>query len=1092
MSRRRKLASLSAAAVLVAAALTPTAAEAAAPKPVTDPASLVNTLIGTSGAVNTFPGADMPVGMIQWSPDTSPHRTQGGGYEYNDSQLRGFSLTHISGPGCNAFGDLPILPTIGDIGANPGAATASFSHLNEVAQAGYYAVSLGSGVRTELTTTTRAGIGKFAFPRTSAANLLLKVRDSATPVDGATIEAVSDHEVVGSVTTGRFCGQSPQLENDYTLHFDIVFDHPFKKSGTWTSGTTAASKASAPVATGAAAKPFHAGAPAPRTSIPSRTAPLVHNAAAAPKAASGPAGLYLTWDATQTPTISARVGISFTSAKNASANLAAEIPRFNFDAVRKANHDAWNKYLSRIQISGGTLPQQEQFYTALYHALLHPNVFSDVNGEYMGFDNKVHTAAPGHAQYANYSGWDTYRSQTQLAAVVAPKETSDWVRSALNTYNESKQLPKWAMANGESYVMVGDPADGIIAGAYAFGARDFDTKSALNAMVTQATKASQIRPAQSTLDEKGFIPYDGQYGCCNFYGPVSTQQEYAAADYAIASFAKSLGDNATYTKLATRSQNWQNVFNVGSGYLQARSADGQLLPGFSPGTGSGFVEGTSAQYTPMIQHNLKGLIEAHGGNESWVTYLDSLLSDLPNPSATTADLSNEPSVEIPWEYAYAGAPWRTQKVVRDAQQQLYFDAPVGSFGNDDLGAMSSWYVWSELGFYPETPGTPVLVLGSPVFQKAVITLGNGKKVTINAPNAAVDAPYVNGVKINGKPTSKPWLDFASIAGGGTLDFDLSTMPNKTWGTNPADAPPSDATGQRGLFTAASPASNLIVQPGAQGTATLQATNITDKAQTVTWKANAPDGVTVSPISGTLTAGPHATAKQAVTVTAGTVEGRYPVSFSMTASDNLPVLPASVPVAVAKPGALWPYYTNVGRTTDGQKVGTSYDSSGFAYSANALAAAGAGPGATVTAGGVTFTMPDQPIGQPDNIESAGQSIAVNAPAGATKIGLIGSSTNAGQSGAVGTMTVKFTDGTTQQIDVGFSDWTLGASSFPPLPSNLTVASTPYRNNTDGGRQNITTYLFATAYNLTTGKTVASVTLPQASGGNLHVFTIGFGQ
>ncbi|WP_163568566.1 glycoside hydrolase domain-containing protein [Fodinicola feengrottensis] len=300
--------------------------------------------------------------------------------------------------------------------------------------------------------------------------------------------------------------------------------------------------------------------------------------------------------------------------------------------------------------------------------------------------------------------------------------------SALNDYDQSGRLPKWSLANGESYVMVGDPADGIIAGAYAFGARDFDKKHALDAMVAEATQPNQIRPAQSTLDSKGYIPYDGQYACCNFYGPVSTQQEYDIADYAIASYAKSLGDTATYQKLATRSQNWQNVFNVGSGYLQARYGDGQLVPGFSPGTGSGFVEGTSAaQYTPMVNHNLKALIEAHGGNDSYNKYLDSLLTNLSNPSATSADLSNEPSIEIPWEYAYTGAPWKTQAAVRAAQQELYFDAPVGSFGNDDLGAMSSWYVWSELGFYPETPGTSTLVLGSPVFQKAVITLANNKK-----------------------------------------------------------------------------------------------------------------------------------------------------------------------------------------------------------------------------------------------------------------------------------------------------------------------------------------------------------------------------
>ena len=290
----------------------------------------------------------------------------------------------------------------------------------------------------------------------------------------------------------------------------------------------------------------------------------------------------------------------------------------------------------------------------------------------------------------------------------------------------------------------------IIADAYAFGARNFDTAHALDAMVHEATAPNKDRPGESVRDAKGYLPIDGTYGCCNFYGPVSTQLEYDSADYALASFAKSLGDTADYKKFATRAQDWKNVFNPQTGYLQGKDSDGQFAAGFTPGTSNGFVEGTSAQYTPMVPFNLKELITARGGDGGLRVLPGQPAGQHHRPVGTNANLSNEPSLEIPWEYDYLGQPWKTQAAVREAQQKLYFNAPVGSFGNDDLGAMSSWYVWSALGMYPETPGTDALALGSPVFPVAEVTLGNGKQVTVNAPQAAPDAPYVQALDVKGK------------------------------------------------------------------------------------------------------------------------------------------------------------------------------------------------------------------------------------------------------------------------------------------------------------------------------------------------------
>jgi predicted alpha-1,2-mannosidase len=1093
----------------VAAAGTSSAATSvtsASVKLVTSPASLVNPFIGTSGSVDTFPGPDMPFGMMQWSPDTSPDRPEGGGYEYNDSQLMGYSLTHVSGPGCSAYGDVPILPTVGAIPSSPTDATDSFSHASETAQAGYYADTLGNGVTVKLTDTTRAGIGSFNFPATTQANMLIKLSDSADQVDGTTASVVGNDEVTGSVTAGHFCGQSSPPENDYTLHFNIVFNQSFTANGTWggTSSSSSVTKnakqvtqnsvkhtaTATPKATPPATKVFAGKQPDlhPRPS----PQPTVHGAkAAAPQTTvTNPDGIYLTFDTTKNQTVTAKVGISFTSDGNASENLGAEIPAWNFSAVRNANVAAWNKVLSKIQIGGGDQAQQTEFYTALYHALLHPNVFSDDNGQYMGYDGKVHTVPTGHAEYANYSGWDIYRDQVQLAAMVAPQQTSDSITSMLNDYEQTGMLPKWNLGGGESYVMVGDPADSIIADAYAFGARDFDVSEALSAMETEATTTNNIRPGNATLLQDGYLPYDGTYGCCNFYGPVSTQLEYDTADYAIASLAKETGDTANYTKFATLAQSWENTFNAGTGYMQAKLSNSQWLPGFTPGTSDGFVEGTSAQYTPMVPFNLQGLIRARGGNAAWVSYLDSLTSNLTNPSATNADLSNEPSLEIPYEYDYAGAPYLAQQTVRNVEDQLYFDAPVGQDGNDDLGAMSSAYVWDELGFYPETPGTPTLALGSPVFPKTVVHLGSGSTLTSSAPNAQDAAPYIQSMTVNAAAWNKAYLDYSTLSSGATLNYTLGTTPNKSWASSASAAPPSDPTGEQTALTSAGPASGLVVPPGSTGTATLTVTNLSDQAITADWTATSSSGnLSLTPASGTLNVPAASSATAQVTVTAGATEGSYSVAFATKLSSGTALPATAVGVDVAKPGELWPYFTSIGVSSDGQVTSSGYNGDSWLYSANALAAAGVTPGGTVTANGIAYTWPNEPAGTNDSIEASGQTIPVSLPAGATTIGLLGSATDAAASGATGTLTVNYTDGSTQQIPVAFSDWTLDAGSYPPLPGDTVAVTTPYRNIDDGTSDPTKTYVYSVTGSLPSGKTVASVTLPSPSGGYVGVFAIG---
>ncbi|MFI6250859.1 GH92 family glycosyl hydrolase [Streptomyces sp. NPDC051016] len=1095
------------AALPLSAAGSAQAASTARPALVTDPASLVNPLIGTSGAVDTFPGPDMPAGMVQWGPDTTPHRPDGGGYEYADSKLSGFSLTHVSGPGCPVAGDLPVLPVTGALSGNLGSTSVGFAHADEQAALGSYKVTDANGVSTELTDTTRAGLGTFTFPAGQQANLLFKLSGGATQVDGTRVQVVNSKEISGAIDSGHFCGAS----NRYTLHFDVKFDRPFTASGTWVGGTITPD-----------AKSLKAGkvSPAPRKStakplkekhftVPAKPAPTVHTSGAASrlsnlsKAAQPPTtganGMYLTFDTATNPTVTAKVGISYTSDAGAAANLGAEIRNWNIGAVEKANHDAWNAVLKKIQVGGGTTDQQTQFYTALYHALLHPNVFSDANGQYMGMDNQIHQLAKGQrAQYANYSGWDTYRSQTQLMAMVEPKVTSDVVTSMLNGYDQTGLLPKWASNNGESYVMVGDPAAGIITDAYAFGATDFDTAKALAALQHEATVPNNDRPGESVRDAKGYLPLDeNDYNCCNFYGPVSTQLEYDSADYAIAAFAKALGKTDVYTKFATRAQDWMNVFNPQTGYLQAKNKDGQFAGGFTPGTSNGFVEGTSAQYTPMVPFNLQQLIQARGGAQAYSSYLDSLLDDITHPGNTDADLSNEPSVEIPWEYDYTGQPWKTQAAVRKAQQDLYFNAPVGSFGNDDLGAMSSWYVWSALGMYPETPGTDTLVLGSPAFPAAQVTLDGGKTVRIGAPQAAPDAPYVQSLNVKGKAWNASWLTYRQFKGAGTLDYTLGTRPNTSWASSPSAAPPSDTTGGGRVLAATGPSSDgLVLQPGASGDGTLDLTNLGSKAVTVDWTATAPSGVTLDTASGSLTVPASGSAETKVHVTAGPDEGTYQVTFALTDHGTGAALsPAVLRVAVANPGALWPYATNEGIYPDGATYSGGFDGGGWAFSQNALAAAGVTGGSTLTVDGVSYTWPTATSGRLDNVEMTGQTLPMPAGTSGASLGLLGAAVNAPTdgSGVSGTLTVTYTDGTTTQATVGFSDWTLNGGPSKPLPADTTAVTTAYRNTGSGGRDGVKTYVFATKVPLDPSKQVASVTLPvTGSTGTDHLFAYGFGQ
>ncbi|MEU6402575.1 lectin [Streptomyces sp. NPDC046985] len=755
------------------------AAPAAAPKLVTAPADLVNPFIGTTNDANDFPGADVPFGMAQWSPDTSS-RPPGGGYEYKDSSITGFSLTHIAGPGCGAAGDVPVLPTVGAVSNG---ATDSFSHANESATAGSYKVALDNKVTTELTTTSRSGMARFTFPASSQANLLFKLANSQNGASSTQFNVVSNTEVSGQVTSGRFCGAG----NSYTVYFDMVFDRPFASSG-----SALAPAAKTPQPSGRADKnaPEKPNKPRLHGVMPKSSPAAARRASGAAPAAAASNG-HVTFDTTSNPVVQAKVGLSYVSVANASANRSAENSGWNFDAVRSAAHSAWNTALGKVQIAGGTDDQQKIFYTALYHSLLHPNVISDTNGQYYGFDGRTHTVDTGHnAAYANYSGWDIYRSQAQLEALVSPQVASDTAQSMTDDYAQTGIFPKWSENNGESYVMVGDPAAAIIADYHAFGARNFDTAKALAGLLKQASTANNDRPGLNYLNSPGYMPHDGSYGCCNFYGPVATTLEYDTADFALSSFAGALGDTASQQTYAHRAQDWRNTLNPASGFVEPRNANGSWTGGFDPTSGTDMVEADSWIYTGMVPFNVAGLATAKGGDKAMTHYLDTVLRSYTGANGY-AWVGNEPSIELPWEYDYVGAPYKTQGTVRSVQDQIWSNSPSGlADGNDDLGAMSAWYVWSALGMFPMTPGTSDLALGSPLFSQAVITLPSGKTLTINGNGAADNAPYVQSATFNGTAWNNAYAPTSAITSGGTLSYTLGASPNTSWATAASAAPPS--------------------------------------------------------------------------------------------------------------------------------------------------------------------------------------------------------------------------------------------------------------------------------------------------------------
>jgi predicted alpha-1,2-mannosidase len=726
------------------------------------PYDAVNPFIGTAADGNTFPAATLPFGMMQWGPDTRA----GGRYNYADKSIRGLSLTHISGAGCPLYADVPVLPwtaEIADSTSLPDTYTLAFSHNNEQAHPGYYAVQFDNGVKAELTTAMRAGIGRFTFPADANHTLLFKAGSSATiedpkrRSDTSSVEIRGRDTVAGTVHSGGFCSS----DSNYILYFAVKFTDQFSSFGTWDTA-------------------LHDGA----------------------RSVTGhKAGAWVTFANGSKPLV-VKIGISFVSVDNALANLKAEIQGWDFGAVYAAAKFRWSYTLGRVRTEGGTPEQRTIFYTGLYHMLLSPNLFNDASGDYIGFDGKVRRLHAGEKQYANFSDWDTYRNVVQLHALLFPDETSQMMQSLVRDAEQSGWLPRWPAANDVTYVMNGDSSAVLLSSAYAFGARDFDSKLALRYMLKGATQFAKgphdgyERPYLEEYLKRGYVPVASHV----LESGASITLEYATADFAVSRLAAAHGDRESAARLLRSAQNWRTMFDKESNFIRPRTADGKFLEGWDPDrllphrTGwdhdyqLGFEEGSTWQYSFMIPHNYAGLFGEMGGAGKAAEKLDRFFEKLSGWGLPNFTVTNEPDFCAIYAYLWAGLPWKTQAVIDRVRRETFFNTPDGLPGNDDLGATSGVYVWNAIGMYPVIPGVGGFALGTPMFPRTLVTLGNGRTLEIVSRGEGI---YVDGVKLNAKRYDRSWLPLDALsAKHNRLEFNLRNEPSKMWAAQPDAFPPS--------------------------------------------------------------------------------------------------------------------------------------------------------------------------------------------------------------------------------------------------------------------------------------------------------------
>ena len=735
----------------------------------------VKPIIGTQRMGHTYPGATVPFGMVQLSPetDTVPFSVNGkyqpevykycAGYQYDDKTIVGFSHTHFSGTGHSDLGDFLIMPSVGELQLNPGTAAdpksgyrSSFSHNNEIAQAGYYKVLLDeNNITAELTATGRVGFHQYSFPASQKSHIILDLMSGIYNYEGKNVWTYVRVENDSTLTGYR---QTSGWARTRTLYFAMKFSKPF----------------------------FHYGA--------KNFAPSSYNGFWGkfeqrndfPEIAGKQLRMYFDYKTSENEKIKIKFALSPVSMEGAMSNMQNEIPGWDFEKVKAGAQELWNKELNKIQIEGST-ELKENFYTAMYHAFINPTIYMDADGSYKGLDQNIHVAK-GFTNYTTFSLWDTYRALHPLFNIIQPKRNADMVQSMLAHYDQSSlhMLPVWSNSANENWCMSGYHSVSVITDAIMKGnAKNIDANKALDACIATANHRSY--DGIGLYIDKGYIPIDK-----NGVG-VSTTLEYAYDDWCIGQLAKKLHRNSMYDEFIKRSENYKNVFDYVSGFMRPRMSDGSFRAAFDPlkTDGQGFIEGNAWNFSLFVPHDPAALVSMSGGNEKFTAHLDSLFTmQLPDAFfAETEDITrdgiiggyvhgNEPAHHVAYLYNWSGAAWKTQERVRMILKNQYKSAPDGLGGNDDTGQMSAWYIFSSLGFYPVAPGSLDYAIGSPAVNNAILKLENGKTFMIKVNNQSEKNVYVQKILLNGKEIKDSILHHGDIMRGCKLIFYMSDTKPK--------------------------------------------------------------------------------------------------------------------------------------------------------------------------------------------------------------------------------------------------------------------------------------------------------------------------
>jgi len=741
------------------------------------PLDVVDVHIGTARHGNTLVGPSRPFSLVKPGPDTELKRN------YLDAKyITAFSQLHISGTGGNAQSAvLGIMPTQGDVEIDPRAYRSAFDSEDDIANPAYYNILLKDhGIRTEITSTDRVGIYRFTFPKSKASHVLVDVSHAFNAFRGGEIHFIDNKTLEG---TGKYNGY---MGSDFDIAFRIEFNKEFRRPGVWKGDEVFKRKKSAEVDGDVAL------------------------------------GAFMDFKTREDEMIVMKVGMSYVDAAGAQKNIQEEFPGWDFDQVRRESEQIWKDALEKVNVCGGTDDQIITFYTAMYHTLLSPSVLSDVDGRYEGFDGKIHPAN-GFVYYGEFSLWDTYRTAHPLFSLLFPQRQRDMVVSLITVAEEGGWLPKWGWSEGYTGGMLGDHAVSVILDAYAKGIRDFDTEKAYAAMRKNAMEKIESVPwGRRGLKDYmtlGFAPEDTGYVKSSVsdslqYGPggskqydsfpkvsgsVSATLEFAYNDWCVAEMAKVLNhpDDAAYFE--GRAHNYKNVYDPNVGFMRPRNTDGSwainpFLPTISGRHNQFYCEGNAWTYSWLVPHDVQGLINLMSGPEAFIKKLDQAFDGVEENRAYY-DPTNEPDMHYPYLYNYAGAPWKTQKMVRLVMNQFFgADHRTGLPGDDDVGTMSAFYIFSAMGFYPVLPGSTEYVIGSPIFDKVEVTLDDkyygGKTIVIEAKNSGVDTPYIQSGSLNGKPLNKTVVTHDALIDNGHLVFEMGGQPNKTWGIGAGAAPAS--------------------------------------------------------------------------------------------------------------------------------------------------------------------------------------------------------------------------------------------------------------------------------------------------------------